>query len=307
MKMQMPHIDESDQLEEAQYINLAVHGVDSDSSSDSEAEGDDDSKDGVHVTDVDVGDVEMAGVTPLTSTVRKKRRPHKRGKKRSEDHNPVVFVADTVREVGGVVLGATSTVVDATTGLFTAAVAHTPIISKTVKAFVHRYVTVILDMPCCHKTTTINFLIIINFSGFWDCYIVVREFIHETLRKEMAITSPAKGKNIYFTGHSLGGVIACFAALDFTIYSKERIDKFNRLIALRYSFNCILILFSDILAVNFLILGIKIPYEEVNLNNGRESRIEIPYLWGCTHLELRNLAIGCSPIFMTRLFPTASE
>jgi alpha-beta hydrolase superfamily lysophospholipase len=44
----------------------------------------------------------------------------------------------------------------------------------------------------------------------------------------MSFTSPEKGKEVYFTGHSLGGVIACFAALDFTMYSKDRIDKFSR-------------------------------------------------------------------------------
>lgn len=56
----------------------------------------------------------------------------------------------------------------------------------------------------------------------------MREFIHETLRKEMAFSSPDQGKVVYFTGHSLGGVIACFAALDFSMHSKDRIDKFTR-------------------------------------------------------------------------------
>mmetsp|Transcript_13950 Transcript_13950/g.25988 ORF Transcript_13950/g.25988 Transcript_13950/m.25988 type:complete len:637 (-) Transcript_13950:393-2303(-) len=216
MKMQLPHIDESDKLEEAQYINLDVH---CDSESDSESGSDDEDNefpchDSFSMSEKGTsGDVEYASVAQDSQSFghnrspQRKKRKSRRRKKRSDDHNPVDFVADTVREVGGAVLGATSTVVDATTGLLTAAVAHTPIISKTVKAFVH--------------------------SGFWECYIVVREFIHETLRKELALTSPSKGKHIYFTGHSLGGVIACFAALDFTIYSKDRIDKYNRLIELR--------------------------------------------------------------------------
>jgi hypothetical protein len=97
--------------------------------------------------------------------------------------------------------------------------------------------------PCCTLHTHIKFLsdksiivyvLFLLTSGFWDCYIVVREFIHETLRKELAFTSPDKNKELYFTGHSLGGVIASFAALDFVMHSKDRIDKFSRHQKLRY-------------------------------------------------------------------------
>ena len=55
--------------------------------------------------------------------------------------------------------------------------------------------------------------------------MVVRDFIHMTLRRELTISS---GREVFFTGHSLGGVLACYAALDFTLHSKDRIDKFNR-------------------------------------------------------------------------------
>lgn len=134
-------VDETDGLNVAGYIDLAVHEVDSSESSDSDD--DDDADDNSASLHGDHGDLERNDSAPIVTapghvgSPRRKRRK-RRGRSRPDDHNPVVFVADTVREVGDVVIGATTSVVDATTGLLTAAVAHTPIIRKTVKAFVHR-------------------------------------------------------------------------------------------------------------------------------------------------------------------------
>ena len=151
MSLPLPDIDETDNLDVAQYIDLAMHGIDS-SDDDSGSSSDDDEYDlnsehGNESVCEDSGDIENATLNVGSHSGKgshspSRRRRRKRGRRsrsrRSEEHNPVVFVADTVLEVGGVMLGATSSVVGATTGLFTAAVAHTPIISKTVKAFVHR-------------------------------------------------------------------------------------------------------------------------------------------------------------------------
>jgi hypothetical protein len=73
--------------------------------------------------------------------------------------------------------------------------------------------------------------------------------MHETLRKEMALTAPEKAKEVYFTGHSLGGVIASFAALDFTIHSKDRIDKFSRHLKLRSVVRTLALSFYIIIAL----------------------------------------------------------
>lgn len=61
-------------------------------------------------------------------------------------------------------------------------------------------------------------------SGFYDTYFVLRDFIHRTLRAELS-TSPGQ---VIFTGHSLGGALATFAALDFSVHSLSRINKYIR-------------------------------------------------------------------------------
>jgi hypothetical protein len=103
-----------------------------------------------------------------------------------------------VGATGGAVVGATNTVLDATSELLTAAVAHTPGISTTLQTFVH--------------------------SGFWNSYSAVREFIHIKLRETLS-ENPSQ---VFFTGHSLGGALATFAALDFSIHSLDRINKYIR-------------------------------------------------------------------------------
>ena len=71
------------------------------------------------------------------------------------------------------VVGATNTVVGTTADLI---VNYTPGLKKLVLPHVH--------------------------GGFWEAYSVVREFIHEVLRKELT-RDPA---DVFFTGHSLGSV-----------------------------------------------------------------------------------------------------
>ena len=112
----------------------------------------------------------------------------------------------------GVVVEATNTVMDATSELLTAAVAHTPGISETLQTNVH--------------------------SGFWNSYFAVREFVHLKLREILAL-NPSK---VLFTGHSLGGALATFAAIDFSIHSLTRINKYVRHRKIRYYINLLRIL-----------------------------------------------------------------
>jgi hypothetical protein len=119
-------------------------------------------------------------------------------------------------------VGATSSVMGATSDFLTAAASHTPMVSIA-KTYVH--------------------------SGFWDSYAVAREFVNRTLRKELS----AHPTEVYFTGHSLGkwtdtcrrhiyhiymflahllrdiipgGALAAFGALDFTLHSLGRVNKY---------------------------------------------------------------------------------
>jgi len=64
------------------------------------------------------------------------------------------------------------------------------------------------------------FTLAIHCSGFWEAYELVREFIHAILRKELA-RNPT---TVYFTGHSLGGALATFAALDVTMHTIPRVN-----------------------------------------------------------------------------------
>ncbi len=60
------------------------------------------------------------------------------------------------------------------------------------------------------------------FSGFWDAYSHVRDFVHAILRKEL-VKSPT---TVFFTGHSLGGALATYAALDVSIHTVPRVNAF---------------------------------------------------------------------------------
>jgi alpha-beta hydrolase superfamily lysophospholipase len=59
-------------------------------------------------------------------------------------------------------------------------------------------------------------------SGFWDAYSHVRDFVHAILRKEL-IKTPT---TVFFTGHSLGGALATYAALDVSIHTVPRVNAF---------------------------------------------------------------------------------
>jgi hypothetical protein len=87
-------------------------------------------------------------------------------------------------------------VVGATTGVMQKAAKHTPGLKKFVIPNVH--------------------------VGFWDAYTVVRGFLHGVLRAELM----KKPCNVIFTGHSLGGALATFAALDFKLTSLPRINAY---------------------------------------------------------------------------------
>eukprot|EP01034_Spumella_vulgaris_P028050 gene28050-34847_t len=59
-------------------------------------------------------------------------------------------------------------------------------------------------------------------SGFWEAYSHVRDFVHAILRREL-IKSPT---TVFFTGHSLGGALATYAALDFSIHTVPRVNAY---------------------------------------------------------------------------------
>jgi poly(3-hydroxybutyrate) depolymerase len=59
-------------------------------------------------------------------------------------------------------------------------------------------------------------------SGFWEAYSCVRDFVHETLRKEL-IADP---RHVYFTGHSLGGALATLAAFDCSVHTIPRVNTY---------------------------------------------------------------------------------
>ncbi len=87
-------------------------------------------------------------------------------------------------------------VVGATTGAMQTAAKHTPGLKKFVTPNVH--------------------------AGFWEAYTVVRGFLHGVLRAEL-MKNPC---NVIFTGHSLGGALASFAALDFKLTTLPRINAY---------------------------------------------------------------------------------
>ena len=57
--------------------------------------------------------------------------------------------------------------------------------------------------------------------GFFNAYLTTREFVHETIRKEL---SEELG-DILVTGHSLGGALASLCAYDLQIHTLAIINK----------------------------------------------------------------------------------
>ena len=102
-------------------------------------------------------------------------------------------IAGGIKAIASTVIGATHNVVDKTTGLV---VAITPGLKNVVN-------------PCVH-------------SGFWDAYVVVREFVHKVLRKELS----KQPGHLCFTGHSLGGALATIAAKDFVLNSLPQVNRY---------------------------------------------------------------------------------
>eukprot|EP01035_Chromulina_nebulosa_P018490 gene18490-24205_t len=100
-----------------------------------------------------------------------------------------------VIRMSSVMADATNQVVDTATGLLVdaakGAVSITPGLNIILKSYVH--------------------------SGFWESYEVARGFIHAILRREL-VKEPA---DVMFTGHSLGGALATYAALDVMIASNS--------------------------------------------------------------------------------------
>ena len=85
--------------------------------------------------------------------------------------------------------------INATTGILHSAAKITPLLNNRYDTFVH--------------------------TGFWDAYMTVRDFIHTTLRQELA-QRPA---HVMCTGHSLGGALATLACLDVSLYTIPRVNR----------------------------------------------------------------------------------
>lgn len=84
---------------------------------------------------------------------------------------------------------------NATTDILHSAVKNAPILNTRYDTFVH--------------------------TGFWDAYLTVRDFIHTTLRQELA-QRPA---HVMCTGHSLGGALATLACLDIARHTLPRVNE----------------------------------------------------------------------------------
>lgn len=112
-------------------------------------------------------------------------------------------------------------VVEGAAGVVATAVANTPMLKNIAKLYVHRFVdctikniVVHVDQHCVFSRS------IYSCSGFWEAYEHVREFIHAILRKEL-VRNPT---TVFFTGHSLGGALATFAALDVQTHTVPRVN-----------------------------------------------------------------------------------
>jgi hypothetical protein len=104
--------------------------------------------------------------------------------------------------------GAVGYTISGTTGLMVTAASNTPGLKEIVLTKVHRYSYFYLSPPF-HPILTHSWGLIPTNSGFWDAYLEVRSFIHANLRMELVREPTA----VFFTGHSLGGALATFAAL----------------------------------------------------------------------------------------------
>lgn len=87
-------------------------------------------------------------------------------------------------------------VMDVTAELMVTAASSTPGLKKIVLPYVHQ--------------------------GFWEAYQMVRGFVHGKLRQEL-VRNPT---TVMFTGHSLGGALATFAALDVSIHTIPRVNAY---------------------------------------------------------------------------------
>ena len=58
-------------------------------------------------------------------------------------------------------------------------------------------------------------------SGFWHAYLTVRKSIHRAVRRYIR-----EGDRLLVTGHSLGGALATFAALDLTLHTVRPFNEF---------------------------------------------------------------------------------
>ena len=83
-----------------------------------------------------------------------------------------------------------------------------------------------INMPLIDDIVKINV-----HSGFWNAYLTIRKAIHAAVRRYLQA-----GDRLLITGHSLGGALATFAAIDLTLhtvrpfnmYTERRASRDNR-------------------------------------------------------------------------------
>jgi hypothetical protein len=75
---------------------------------------------------------------------------------------------------------------------------------------------VAMQMPLLDDIVKINV-----HSGFWNAYLTLRKDVHAAVRKYLR-----EGDRLLITGHSLGGALATFAALDLSLHTVRPLNEF---------------------------------------------------------------------------------
>lgn len=200
-ELDLPALDQLDGLAVRTPKGVEAEDLDMDSVSDDDGEQDNDS---VSMSMSMEAEGSGAGSGARRTLSLRRDKDHRDNAKERERDSTMMDRAGHVREelqkafTGAV--GATNqgihAVVDATADLMVTAASSTPMLKSIVLPYVH--------------------------SGFWEAYSVVRGFLHGKLRQEL-MRNPT---TVVFTGHSLGGALATYAALDISMHTIPRVNAY---------------------------------------------------------------------------------